>query len=189
MKLRTSFKFFLFSQILGIGFLQQGFGIGFTSPTLSELLKLGLLDDTTYPIFTSLFVVGLALGSILSIPGSKYLGRKMVSILSSLPVTFGWLLIAVGTNFGYLLAGRFFHGIGAGMIATVIPVYLGEITPPAARGFWTGFGGVYDVTGTFIVYLVGVFVSFRWLYSGCCVISVAHLCVADSAREPHVALL
>ena len=175
MGIKISIKVFLFSQILGIGMLQQGFGIGFTSPTLSELLKLGLLDDTTYPIFVSLFVVGLALGSILSIPGSKYLGRKLVNILSSLPVTFGLLLIAHGTNHGYLLAGRFFHGIGAGMLATVIPVYLGEITPSSARGFLTGFGGVYDVTGVLIVYSVGVFLSFRWLSIVGAAISVFHM--------------
>ena len=156
-------KAFMFSQILGIGFFQQGFGIGFSSPTLSKLLKLGLLDDTSYPIFTSLFVVGLAIGPILSIPGSKFLGRKLITLLSSIPNTFGLLLIAFSVNSGYLLAGRLFHGIGAGMLVTVIPVYLCEITTPAERGLWTSFGGVYEAIGLLLVYIVGTFVSFRWL--------------------------
>ena len=172
--MELTIKIFLFSQILGIGFLQQGFGIGFSSPTLSELLKLSLLDETSYPIFTSLFVVGLALGPILSIPGSKYLGRKLVTILSSLPNILGLLLIAGATNPGYLLAGRLFHGIGAGMLVTVTPVYLGEITLPDGRGFLTSFGGVYEVIGLLIVYIVGIFVSFRWLALVGVVLSLLH---------------
>ena len=171
---QISFRLFLFSQILSIGFFQQGFGIGFSSPTLSELLNLGLLDDVSYPIFTSLFVVGLALGSIASIPGSKYLGRKLVTILSSLPTTFGLILIAIAANSGFLLAGRFFHGLGAGLLVTVIPVYLGEITPPSSRGLLTSFGGLYEVIGLLIVYVAGILVSFRWLALMGAALSVLH---------------
>ena len=161
--MKFTLKEFAYSQILCLGILQQDFGIGFPSPSLSELLKLGLLDETSYPIFTSLFVVGLALGPIISIPGSKYLGRKLVIILSSLPNALGLLLIAGASNSGYLFTGRLFHGIGAGMLVTVIPVYLGEITPPTGRGFLISFLGAYDILGLLLVYIFGIILSFRWL--------------------------
>ena len=163
LRLKFTLKEFTFSQIVSLGFLQLGFGIGFSSPTLSELQKLGLLDENTYPIFTSLFVIGLTLGPLLSIVGSKYLGRKLVSILTSLSTTFGLILIAVATNAGYLLAGRLFHGIGVGILIAIIPVYIGEIAPSTARGFLSSFEGVYDVLGSLFVYTFGIFLSFRWL--------------------------
>ena len=161
--MQITIRLFLFSQILCCGFLHIGFGIGFSSPTLREILNLGILNEATYPVFTSLFVVGLAIGPILTIPGSKYLGRKLVAILSGIPSTFGLLLIAGAINPGFLLVGRLFHGVGAGMLIAVIPVYLGEITPPNRRGLLSSFGGVYEVVGLLIVYLFGIFLSFRWL--------------------------
>ena len=150
-------------QALSLGFLQLGFGIGFPSPTLKELLGLNLLDDYTFPIFTSAFVLGLALGVILSIPCSKYLGRKLSVTISSIIIMFGLLLIASAINPTYLIAGRLFHGIGAGLSCNVLIVYIAEISPPCTRGLLSSFEGIYDATGSLIVYVIGSLISFRWL--------------------------
>ena len=165
LKLKLSFTIreFLLSQAVSMGVLQIGFGLGFPSPTLSHLRSLRLLDDSTYPFFISVFVVGLAFGNVLSIPASKYLGRKLVVMACSLSVSAGLLLITAATTPAFLLAGRLFHGIGAGLILSITPVYLGEISPPGARGFLSGFQGVYEVIGTLAVYIFGSFLSFRWL--------------------------
>ena len=173
-KLKFTFKLFLLSQILSVGLIQVGFGLGFPSPTLSQLRTLRLLDAPTYPVYISLFVAGMAIGNALSIPGSKYLGRKLVAMVSSVSITAGLLLIAAATNSAFLLAGRLFHGVGAGMVLAIIPVYLGEISPPGARGFLSGFEGVYDVSGALGVYILGSFLSFRWLSVAGIIVSLFH---------------
>ena len=160
---RLNLKISVLSQILSQGYLQLGYGLGFTSPTLNELLKLNLLDDVTYPIFTSIFIGGLAIGSFLSIPCSKYIGRKLTVVSSSLITTLGLLLIAGASNSVYLIAGRFLQGVGVGCTTTVLAVYLCEISPPPVRGLLSSFGGVYQVIGALIVYVFGIFLSFRWL--------------------------
>lgn len=161
-------------QALSLGFLQLGFGIGFPSPTLKELLGLNLLDDYTFPIFTSAFVLGLALGVILSIPCSKYLGRKLSVTISSIIIMFGLLLIASAINPTYLIAGRLFHGIGAGLSCNVLIVYIAEISPPCTRGLLSSFEGIYDATGSLIVYVIGSLISFRWLAIVGLVMSALH---------------
>ena len=160
---RLNLKISVLSQILSQGYLQLGYGLGFTSPTLNELLKLNLLDDVTYPIFTSIFIGGLAIGSFLSIPCSKYIGRKLTVVSSSLITTLGLLLIAGASNSVYLIAGRFLQGVGVGFSTTVLAVYLCEISPPPVRGLLSSFEGVYQVIGALIVYVFGIFLSFRWL--------------------------
>ena len=162
-KIKFTAKTFILSQILCLGFLNLGFGLGYPSPTLRELLRLKLLDITTYPTFVSLYVVGIAVGNMLSIPASKYLGRKLTVILSSLFGALGWVLIAGGTGPEHLLVGRFLTGSAGGFGAPIIAIYIGEIAPVNARGFLSNFQGLYELLGTLLVYLFGIFLSFRWL--------------------------
>lgn len=43
------------------------------------------------------------------------------------------------------IVGRFIAGIGAGMIACTIPIYISEISPASQRGRLVGFHGVLFV--------------------------------------------
>ena len=174
LKPNFTLRLFLLSQVISAGFLQAGFGLGFPSPTLSQLREQSLLDDSTYQVFISLFVAGLALGNLISIPGAKFLGRKLVAIASSLSTSAGLLLITAATNPAFLLAGRVFHGLGAGLISSIIPVYLGEISPASSRGFLSGFQGLYEVLGALAVYVLGSFLSFRWLSVMGVAVSLVH---------------
>ena len=162
-QIKYTSKTFILYQILCLGFLNLGFGLGYASPTLRELLQLKLLDITTYPIFVSLYIVGIALGSGISIPTSKYLGRKLAIILSSLFGALGWLVIAGGTGPGYLLVGIIYSGIAAGFWLSIIPIYMGELTPVNTRGFLSNSQRLYEILGNLLVYVFGIFLSFRWL--------------------------
>jgi MFS family permease len=56
--------------------------------------------------------------------------------------TFGAALQTAAQNVGMMIAGRFFAGLACGMILSVVPVYIAEVSPPKNRGFIVGLQGM-----------------------------------------------
>lgn len=48
-----------------------------------------------------------------------------------------------------MIAGRFVAGLGCGMILTVVPVYIAEVSPPKQRGMIVGLQGMMISIGFF----------------------------------------
>lgn len=48
-----------------------------------------------------------------------------------------------------MIAGRFIAGLGCGMILTVVPVYIAEVSPPKQRGMIVGLQGMMISIGFF----------------------------------------
>lgn len=69
----------------------------------------------------------------------ELLGRKWTIILSDVVFLVGGVLCTVSSgHLGLLYAGRLLTGVGVGGIASVCPIYIVEISPPAIRGRLTG---------------------------------------------------
>ena len=143
--------------ILAIGGLISGLGLGYSSPVQSELFESKALDNTTFPLFSSLYNLGGAVGSIMSLFTVDLLGRKFSIYLSLAGFQIGWLLIAmVGMNQYSLIIGRIISGLGMGMCTAVTPTYLAEISPPKLRGFFGSFFQLFIASGIFIMFVLGV---------------------------------
>lgn len=56
------------------------------------------------------------------------------------------------------LAGRFVCGLGVGILLTVCPMYMSEMSPPAARGWQVGHHPIFLVFG---------YVASNWIGYGC----------------------
>jgi MFS family permease len=48
-----------------------------------------------------------------------------------------------------MIVGRFIAGLGCGMILTVVPVYIAEVSPPKQRGMIVGLQGMMISVGFF----------------------------------------
>jgi MFS family permease len=77
----------------------------------------------------SLCLIGALFGSLLAWPTSEFLGRKTSLMLSGIPVTLGWLMIALAhlaprssTFYGVLLTGRMLTGVFYGWTSVCVPV-------------------------------------------------------------------
>ncbi len=77
----------------------------------------------------SLCLIGALFGSLLAWPTSEFFGRKISLILSGIPVTLGWLMIALAhlaphssTFYGVLLTGRMLTGVFYGWTSVCVPV-------------------------------------------------------------------
>ena len=158
-----SWEVLLVTLLANISSLKLGFGLGFSSPTSLELLRSGILSRYTFPIFSAVYALGVGAGCISAVPFLKLFGRKFVLILSSLLSSLGYILIATSSCSPLLTVGRAVAGLSAGFCFTTVPVYIGEIAHFKVKGFFAGFFGLYLRVGTLSAYILGMFLSFRWL--------------------------
>ncbi len=54
-----------------------------------------------------------------------------------------------------MIAGRLFAGLACGMILSVVPVYIAEVSPPKNRGFIVGLQGMMISIGFMIANWIG----------------------------------
>lgn len=71
------------------------------------------------------------------------------------PAIIGAVLQSAAVNAGMMIAGRFFAGIGCGMLLTVVPIYIAEASPPHQRGFIVGLQGFMIAIGFCIANWIG----------------------------------
>lgn len=90
-------------------------------------------------------------------------GPKKCLIFSSIIHCLGWILIIFTRSVYILYLIRFLFGISMGVVFTVAPLYIAEISNPAVRGaLSTGFESMLYL-GHLIEFIVGPFVSYNVL--------------------------
>ncbi|XP_063817962.1 solute carrier family 2, facilitated glucose transporter member 9-like isoform X3 [Pseudophryne corroboree] len=112
-----------------------------------------------YSLTVSVFALGGLLGSLLvGILVSRF-GRKGTVIKSS-PLVF---IAAVFMGFSRILSspemviiGRFITGIHSGISLSVVPMYLGEISPKNLRGFLGLMPSIFICLGVFVAQVLGL---------------------------------
>lgn len=88
------------------------------------------------------------------------IGRKNTILLGTGVFAIGALFECIGANFGLLMAGRLFVGLGEGFLTNAIPLYHTEIAPPDIRGRLITLFSAMSSVGT----IVGFFVNFGASY-------------------------
>lgn len=92
---------------------------------------------------------------------AERLGRKM-SVLLLFPVYFlGWLLIGLAGSVETLVAGRLLIGYCAGILAPIMPIYVGETSDPLLRGILLGSISLALSIGTLACHAIGTVLHWR----------------------------
>jgi MFS family permease len=102
----------------------------------------------------SLFAFGAAVGALLQGWASDALGRKMAIFAAAILCIIGGALTAGSVHIAMLIVVRLISGVGLGMIVTMSPLYIAEISPPRSRGL---------LVGTFAVFLGMGYVLVAWI--------------------------
>ncbi len=63
-------------------------------------------------------------------------------------------LAAFSPSFGVLVAARVVIGLAVGSASMVVPLYIGETTPPKVRGALVSFNQLAITSGILVSYLV-----------------------------------
>ncbi|XP_011297405.1 facilitated trehalose transporter Tret1-like isoform X2 [Fopius arisanus] len=113
------------------------------------------IDESQGSWIASMSSIGTPIGCLLTGYLMDLLGRKRSLIITEVPAFLGWLLIAFATNVEAIYAGRFFVGLGSGMVGAPARVYTSEVTQPHLRGMLIALASVGVSTGVLIEYALG----------------------------------
>lgn len=116
------------------------------------------ITDSQRSLIVSLALIGAAIGSLFSGTASDKFGRKPLILVADAFFTIGAVVMAVSPTIPCLMFGRVIVGIGVGMAAQVVPVYLSEVAPIEIRGklvafntFMITFGQLFSVILVFLI--------------------------------------
>ena len=85
-------------------------------------------------MIVSFALIGAAIGSLFSGYVSDKIGRKKVILFADFTFTLGAVMMAVAQQIWVLMVGRVIVGIGVGVAAQIVPLYLSEMAPTEIRG-------------------------------------------------------
>ena len=80
-------------------------------------------------LIVSILSAGTTIGALASAPIADGIGRRWAMIVNTFVFTFGVILQIAAVNIPLFVAGRFFAGLGVGLLSATIPLYQSETAP------------------------------------------------------------
>ncbi|CAG7962951.1 unnamed protein product [Penicillium olsonii] len=117
------------------------------------------MNPSQFGLVSSIYTLGGLLGALLAGPVATKHGR-----LLALRATTGFFILGpvaetFSPNISLLILGRFLSGVGSGAAIVVGPIYISEVAPPNARGFFGAFTQVMTNVGILLTQTLGYFWS------------------------------
>lgn len=78
-------------------------------------------------LFVSLYALGAASGALFGGQACDSIGRKTVTIIGTLLISAGFIIIIIGQGIAAGFLGRLVGGVGQGIVSFSIPLYLSEV--------------------------------------------------------------
>jgi SP family sugar:H+ symporter-like MFS transporter len=120
--------------ILAMHFWRNQFSTGYINP--KDHLKDVSANQSSEIV--SILSAGTFFGALFSAPLADMLGRRWAMIFNTGVFTFGVILQTAATAIPMFVAGRFFAGLGVGLLSATIPLYQSETAPKWIRGTIVG---------------------------------------------------
>jgi putative MFS transporter len=142
--------------LIGIGMFLDGFDIYLASTVLGATLKSGFSTLGQNALFVSITFLGMMLGSFgTGFIGDRF-GRRFTYQANLALFGIASLASAFAPNMAFMIACRFFMGLGLGAENVVGYSTLAEFVPPSARGRQQGWMATFVVTGLPVSALLGL---------------------------------
>jgi MFS transporter, SP family, galactose:H+ symporter len=152
----------------GLGGLLFGYDTGVVSGALLFLKKDFTLTSFDLEVIVSGGLLGAAAGALLGGRFADLFGRRTLLIVTAFIFAVGALICAVAGSPSILIAGRIIVGIGIGLSSGTVPVYISEVSPPAARGWTVSLFQLSITVGILLAYLVDYAFTasqgWRWMF-------------------------
>jgi sugar porter (SP) family MFS transporter len=152
----------------GLGGLLFGYDTGVVSGALLFLKKDFTLTSFDLEVIVSGGLLGAATGALLGGRFADLFGRRTLLIVTAAIFAAGALVCAVAGSPTVLIAGRMIVGIGIGLSSSTVPVYISEVSPPAARGWTVSLFQLSITVGILLAYLVDYAFTasqgWRWMF-------------------------
>ena len=117
------------------------------------------MNPSQFGLISSIYTLGGLLSALLAGPVATKYGRLLTLRATTLFFIVGPMAMALGSNIPALSFGRLVAGIGSGAAIVVGPIYVSEIAPPSARGFFGAFTQIMANVGILLTQTLGLFLS------------------------------
>jgi MFS family permease len=160
-----------YSLILCLGSLTFGYVMAFPSPALPQMQDdwgKPSVPEVQWTFFNSITALSAIFGPFITkallLPRFR-LGRRITCfILAVCGCGFWLIMLAHGVNrFWVGLVARCLLGLTIGAFSALCPMYIVELAPPEATGFFGTLNQLCIATGVVVLYLVGSWVSWKYI--------------------------
>ncbi len=173
------------SFVVYLGSLSLGIALGFSSPSIPDLQLKFHANSTQTSWFGSLVTLGGAVGAVIAGFSIDRMGRKSTLMVGNLPLVVGYAIIAGVKTMTWLYVGRILTGLGMGMMAVSVNVYIAETTTVNLRGALGTGTQIGAAFGIFLIYLLGIPLEYQWLaVCGACVATLMAFLVLVIPETP-----
>lgn len=148
-------KFILWiAGLVSVGGILYGYDMGVISGALLFVRNSIPMTDTQVGFIVGAVLAGGLVGTLLAGPIGDKLGRRFLIALSSIIFIVGVFFILIANSFFLLLLARLLLGVGVGVVAVSVPLYVSEIVPSHSRGRYVTFFQLLLTLGIVLAYFV-----------------------------------
>ncbi|KAK5644663.1 hypothetical protein RI129_005963 [Pyrocoelia pectoralis] len=145
-----------------------GVSVGWTSPVIPKLN--GEIEPENNPLtepltasqqswLGSLLPLGAVFGPVIAGLIVDRIGRKKSLLISALPFIVAFIIAIFSQTVSVFYVMRILCGLALGVVFTVLPMYIGEISEDSIRGALGSFLALFMCMGILFSYCVGPYVS------------------------------
>ncbi|KAL4762458.1 putative MFS glucose transporter [Aspergillus foveolatus] len=117
------------------------------------------MNSSQFGLVSSIYTLGGLLGALMAGPVSTKHGRLFSLRATTIFFVLGPVAETLASNIPILALGRLLSGVGSGAAIVVGPIYISEIAPPSAKGFFGAFTQVMTNVGILLTQTLGYFLS------------------------------
>ena len=141
--------------VVALGGFLFGYDTGVISGALSFITTDFHLSSFTSGLVVSAILVGAMIGALSSGRIADRFGRRTAIIVAAAVFTLGAIFAAVAPSAPALVAARVVLGLGVGLASALVPVFIAEVAPPAARGRLVAINQLMITIGIVVAYAIG----------------------------------
>lgn len=140
--------------LVSIGGILYGYDMGVISGALLFIRDSIPMTDTQVGLIVGAVLAGGLFGTLLAGPVGDRFGRRFLISAASLIFIFAISLVLIAKTFLIIFLARLLLGIGVGVIAVAVPLYVTEIVPSKDRGKYVTFFQLLLTFGIVLAYFV-----------------------------------
>lgn len=140
--------------LVSVGGILYGYDMGVISGALLFIRNSIPMTDTQMGLIVGAVLAGGLVGTLLAGPLGDRFGRRFLIAASSLIFIFAVGLILIAKTFLIIFIARLLLGIGVGVVAVAVPLYVAEIVPSKDRGKYVTFFQLLLTFGILLAYFV-----------------------------------
>jgi sugar porter (SP) family MFS transporter len=144
----------LIAALVSVGGVLYGYDMGVISGALLFINRTIPLSDSQTGLIVGAVLGGGLFGTLVAGPVGDYFGRRFLIALSSIIFLAGISSILLAQTFMMLFLARLLLGVGVGVVAVSVPLYVSEIVPRQDRGKYVTFFQLLLTFGIVLAYFV-----------------------------------